>query len=423
MIFAKFRDIISALGYREYTYFISPLIWNDELIFYLITRSLTAILGALTVIPVFLTAEKMFGRKAGWLAGLAFAITPFHVWHSHYSMPDVPMVFFLAWALYFIVKILFKNASANYLLAGLFIGLAASTKYNGLLIAGGLVLAHFMRVFSEKNEKLIDLDSWGKLLIAGLASIVSFIAGTPYAVLDFETFIRTDGPKGALWQFTNVGSVSFTERIEQFAQVMVFKLPENVGYTFMALFVTAFIYVLFNLIRKRNLWEHKDLMFFTLLGLGLIFFIAGSEKTRAQYFFVAYPAVVICGMGFFKQQLDRLRNRYKDILWVLVFTAPLYFSLIASYAFYLPDSRVQFYKWMQNKKIQEQIVYILDEDLSVVFQKLDVNTQYGEVDNNLVDKNSIIVDTKETENMSLEIVNKFGCCGAGRGPKIFVYKP
>ena len=214
MVFARFRDIIAVLGYKEYTYFTLPILWDDELIFYLITRVFSAVLGALTVIPVYLTAKKIFNQRAGWLAGLALAITPFHVWHSHYSLADVPMMFFLAWALYFTASVLFKNSLKDYILAGLFIGLAASTKYNGALMAGGLVLAHLIRVLSEKNEKILDIDSWKRLVLAAVFSTAGFVVGTPYSVLDYETFIRMDGPKGALWQFTNVGSVDFFTRIK-----------------------------------------------------------------------------------------------------------------------------------------------------------------------------------------------------------------
>src|SRR3989344_1801428 len=105
MVFAKVRDFLTEFGYKEQVSFYAPIIWNDDLIFYLLTRSFTAILGALTAIPVYLAAKEVFNTRVGLLSALAISVVPFHVWHSHYSLTDVPMTFFLAWAIYFSTKI------------------------------------------------------------------------------------------------------------------------------------------------------------------------------------------------------------------------------------------------------------------------------------------------------------------------------
>ena len=418
MVFAKFRDIIAVLGYKEYTYFTLPILWDDELIFYLITRVFSAVLGALTVIPVYLTAKKIFNQRAGWLAGLALAITPFHVWHSHYSLADVPMMFFLAWALYFTASVLFKNSLKDYILAGLFIGLAASTKYNGALMAGGLVLAHLIRVLSEKNEKILDIDSWKRLVLAAVFSTAGFVVGTPYSVLDYETFIRMDGPKGALWQFTNVGSVDFFTRIKQFVDILVFKLPENFGYTIMVLFIITFIYVLINMIKNKKLWINKDLLFFVLLGTGLIFYIAGQERLRAHYFFIVYPVVIVGSIGFLVQQLDKLTNKYKNMWWLLIFIVPLCFSLLASYAFYKTDTRLELEEWLLDNHLGRYIYY----EGSVLRPIIEENYSYSEKvsgkETNLNSGSFLILSDENTSNYNLvkTFDNKFR-----RGPVINVY--
>ncbi len=421
MVFAKLRDVIALLGYKEYTYFTFPIIWNDELIFYLITRAFSAVLGALTVIPVYLTAKKIFNQRAGWLAALALAITPFHVWHSHYSLTDVPMMFFLAWALYFITSVLFKKKLKDYLLAGLFIGLAASTKYNGALMVGGLVLAHLIRVFSEKHERLFDVDSWKSLVLAAAASAVGFVLGTPYSVIDYQTFIRTDSAKGALWQFTNVGSVDFFTHVKQFFEVMVYKLPENFGYSILILFVAAFIYVLVSIIKNKKLWINKDILFFTLLGLGLIIYIAGQEKTRAHYFFIAYPAVIIGSIGFLVQQLDKVTIRFKNILWILLFVLPFYFSIQATYTFYKTDTRVLFYRWLSVNMEKIDKVYVLDEDLVPIFKKLGMDVYTSDVNYDTIDKGSYVVSTGEEESRLRE--SYFIDNTLNKGPKINIYAP
>ena len=418
MVFAKFRDIIAVLGYKEYTYFTLPILWDDELIFYLITRVFSAVLGALTVIPVYLTAKKIFNQRAGWLAGLALAITPFHVWHSHYSLADVPMMFFLAWALYFTASVLFKNSLKDYILAGLFIGLAASTKYNGALMAGGLVLAHLIRVLSEKHEKILDIDSWKRLVLAAVFSTAGFVVGTPYSVLDYETFIRMDGPKGALWQFTNVGSVDFFTRIKQFVDILVFKLPENFGYTIMVLFIITFIYVLVNMIKNKKLWINKDLLFFALLGMGFIFYIAGQERLRAHYFFIVYPVVIVGSIGFLVQQLDKLTNKYKNMWWLLIFIVPLCFSLLASYAFYKTDTRLELEEWLLDNHLGRYIYYEGSVLRPIIEENYSYSKKVSGKEMNLNSGSFLILSDENTSNYNLvkTFDNKFR-----RGPVINVY--
>ncbi len=375
MAFAKLRDVVVAYGYKAQVQTALPLVWNDDLIFYFLSRSFAALLGALTVIPVFLTTKTLFGKRAGLLAALAMAVVPFHVWHSHYALADVPMMFFLAWSLYFSALILFKKDTANYVWAGLFAGLAASTKYNGLLIAGAIILAHFIRVLSEKDESTISLKFFGSLVIAGFTTVVGFLVGTPFALLDYKTFMQTDSPQGALWQFTNVGNVDFSTHVKQFFDVLTFKLPENFGYTLLILFLSAFVYVMLNAVKNKKMWINKDLLFFTLVGLGLIFYVSGLEKTRAHYFFIAYPAVIVGGIGFLSQQLDKVSFKFKELSWVVVFLLPLYLSITSAYTFYKYDTAQQLYYWLSANKNKLGTVFISDADLIPIFKKAGVPEQ------------------------------------------------
>ena len=97
MIFAKFRDLLPYLGLKSY--FLG--FWDDRTIFYLLSRLFSAVLGALTIIPIYLTSRRFYGKEIGLLSALLFSVVPFHVMHSHYALIDVPMVFWVSWALYF----------------------------------------------------------------------------------------------------------------------------------------------------------------------------------------------------------------------------------------------------------------------------------------------------------------------------------
>ena len=216
LVFAKIRDLVTMVGLRNWLTNIAPIIYNDNLIFYLLTRIFSVVLGALTIIPVYLWIKKIVSKNAAILAAGLFALTPLHVRNSHYTLIDVPMLFFLSWSLFF--------SSVSPVLAGLFLGFSASTKYNGILGGLFIVIYYFLCKSKPLIQRIVNV------IKLGIFTIIGFFIGTPYALLDFETFKITDGPQGALWQFTNVGKATFAEQIWKFFSAMLIKLSDDLGY-------------------------------------------------------------------------------------------------------------------------------------------------------------------------------------------------
>lgn len=279
MIFAKFRDIITSVGLRPQLSQLAPLVYNDNLIFYLLSRIFSAVLGSLSVIPIYLWTKKLGDKKTAFFASALLALTPLHVRNSHYALIDVPMLFFLCWALYF--------SARSAVLSGLFLGFSTSIKYNGLL--GGLFIVASMLINKSKNIKHKVVD----ILRLGIFTILGFIVGTPFAVLDSKTFTRTDGPQGALWQFTNVGKAEFLVQISQFVSALTQKLPENLGYGAFIVFIFGSIIILHSLSKNRQTKLKANLPKGIILSLAifafLTFYISGLEKNRSHYYLITYP--------------------------------------------------------------------------------------------------------------------------------------
>jgi 4-amino-4-deoxy-L-arabinose transferase-like glycosyltransferase len=326
--FAFIRKVIESIGLQGAFSSVFPLMWNDHLIFYLLSRTLSAFLGALTVVPVFLTGRNLFGMKAGLLSALIFALLPFHVRHSHYALIDVPTTFFLSWALFFASNIFLRKKIDDYILAGLFIGFAASTKYNGGLAAVIVPLAHLARLIRTK-EKHFSYDGIGFLILSGVSAFTGFALGTPYAILDYATFSRTDSAVGAYWQFTNVGKADLPQQISNFIRVMWEKIPANVGYTPLIIYWVGFFYALWSTFRKKLTELNLKLWFLYLPSLFLFFYISGFDKNRSHYYMVAYPFVAILAGLFLTELTERLKIRtiLKAVLVTLVLLVPLYLSV------------------------------------------------------------------------------------------------
>ncbi|GIW69570.1 MAG: hypothetical protein KatS3mg101_0317 [Patescibacteria group bacterium] len=374
--FAKVRDL--AADYNMQNLFIKmfPLMWDDRLVFYYITRVFAALLGGLTVVPIYKTGKTLFGEKVGLLSALAFALIPFHVWHSHYSLPDAPMLFLMAWGVYFAARILVFGYALDYALSGFFIGLAASTKYNGGLGAIVVPLAAFLR-WATAKMKLTDFRedfpyfrAFLNLLLSAICAVTGFVLGTPYSVLDFKTFTRTDGPQGALWQFKNVGSIPFREHFGKFFTDISFKISDDLGYTILvALFLTCgLIFVRF--LKKTFSKYDLSLLFLIVPAFTLIYYISGFEKSRSQYYFITYPFVSIV-FGYFCVWVThkmRFAKKIFSIPLVLILFCPLlYMSVFNSIRFLRNDTRIDLFKFLQTEvPIGTKVVYLSSDAEDVV---------------------------------------------------------
>jgi hypothetical protein len=370
MLFAKTRALASIKPIKSYIISVVPIFWNDELIFYAITRFLTALLGAFTVIPVYLAAKRLYNDTVGWISGLVFALLPFHVWFSHYTMGDVPMTFFVAWALFFAVRIYQDKKAQNYLLAGIFIGLAASVKYNAALLSIVVPLAHLFRVFEDREEKFFDFDSLMNLVFSGVCAIVGFVAGTPFAVLDYKTFLRSDSPKGAIWQFTNVGSLEFWEHFQKFFPEMIYKVADDLGYIVLAVFFLVAVVLLVKLLLRKFSNGDYALWLLVLPAMAAFIYISGFERSRSHYYLMVYPFLAIIYGYVVNLISEKSKSSLLEFLLASIFIFPLfYFSVEKTYLFTREDTRNVLHMWAAENITPDIPVISTESSLNVVLSE------------------------------------------------------
>ncbi len=418
MIFAKFRDLLPYLGLKSY--FLG--FWDDRTIFYLISRLFSAILGALTIIPIYLTSRRFYGKEIGLLSALLFSVVPFHVMHSHYALIDVPMVFWVSWALYFSSSVIYFSNVKNYVFGGLFVGLAASTKYNGGLTLLMIITAHLLRLSKDKKEKLFNMVGLRNLFLAGVTSFIGFVLGTPYAILDFKTFVRTDGPKGALWQLTNVGKVELIPHISQFFNVFFVKLTDDLGYTIMLLFIIGVIY---SLVKRRS----AESLFLIINAIFLIWYISGFEKTRSHYLMISYPFIVILAGFTAKVLSEGIVKRSVILNYIFVATiliVPFTMSLRETLAYAKPDTRNILYEWLSKNVTDSDTVIYDGDDLEMVIKEFPQNyvVKSKNVDVSKIPtmKGYLVIIARELDNADVSFKKILDINNNGRrGPKVIIY--
>jgi len=255
--------------------------------FYLIGRTLSALFSIGTILLLYVLGSRMYGRRAGVLAALLLVFALDHNRLSHDMLPDVPMVFFLVLSLWFIWKIYASGRTRDYLFAGLAAGAAMAMKYGGHMMFLPLFLAHLFRVLETRRPRWEILFS-PKLIGAGLVFGAAFIAGSPYAVLDFPKFWSE-----FRWQSRHLLSEGhFGSSFEEPAWLFYVKhgFRENVGLFAQFLVLGG---VILGLVRRGR----RDLI---LLAYPLVLFlIVGTWKARAtRYLMPLAPFFILAGAVF-----------------------------------------------------------------------------------------------------------------------------
>jgi hypothetical protein len=153
---------------------------------YLIDRVLVALLGTATVFLAYFIGKRIANARVGLMAALLLALSYLHVRESHFGTVDVPLGFMTTLALAFILNAARTDSLKSHLWAGLVCGLAVSTKYNAIVLLAPLALLH-APLFGHQL-------AWKRALtVLGAASfmvVLGFLAGTPFAVLDHQAFLR-----------------------------------------------------------------------------------------------------------------------------------------------------------------------------------------------------------------------------------------
>ncbi len=150
---------------------------------FLVGRVVSVLFATGTVVLIYLIGRRLYSRGVGMLAGLLLAINFTHVRISHFVTPDAIMTFFVTLAVLLNYRILRYGRLRDYVLGGIAVGLAATTKYNAGMTLILLPVAHLLR---EDRPGLLD-----RRLAAGIACCcAAFLAGSPYTFLDLPGFLN-----------------------------------------------------------------------------------------------------------------------------------------------------------------------------------------------------------------------------------------
>ena len=194
--------------------------------FYWWGRGLVALLGAGTVLLVFLLGRRVYNYRVGLVAAVFLTFFYLHALNSHFLTTDVPSGFMALLPFFWILPILEnRNEWRNYLLAGFLAGLAVATKYNNALILLPLVLAHLL---GRSPRQWVSL----KLPVAFLAAGLGFFVGAPFIFFHLPQFF-TD-LAAIVNHYQNIGHPGF-EANDNWLEYVKFMLADNLVIVVLAL--------------------------------------------------------------------------------------------------------------------------------------------------------------------------------------------
>ncbi|MEI7769162.1 MAG: phospholipid carrier-dependent glycosyltransferase [Chloroflexales bacterium] len=155
---------------------------------YLWLRAVTALLGAITPPVLYILGARMFDQRVGLLAAVALAVSRFHIEHSHYITTDALTGLWVTITLLGAWQVAQQGSWHGYLLGAIGIGLAGGTKYNAVMVCGALVVAVIIYLRDHDGRGLPGQIV--RLVAAGMLSGLVFLVTTPYALLDYSSFIH-----------------------------------------------------------------------------------------------------------------------------------------------------------------------------------------------------------------------------------------
>jgi len=163
---------------------------------YVVGRLVTLLFAVCCVAAVWRAARRLFGGMGAAAAALVLAAMPLFTVNAHYLTADVPMLFWIAMTLWMCTHVLKGGGRRWYVVAGVFLGLAAGTRYQGALAAFLIVAAHVLRERGSEAGALLGVKGRVKdvlcsreLWLAAGVSVGMFLVVNPYIVLRPVRFV------------------------------------------------------------------------------------------------------------------------------------------------------------------------------------------------------------------------------------------
>jgi hypothetical protein len=226
--------------------------------------------------------------NAARIVALLTATSAGLVIQTHFLTADVPVTFWMLSGFYAAQSIVFDPRPRTYVIAGLLVGVATATKYNGL--AAGLAIPIFHWYANRQQSVLRALLD--RRLIVGVAMVVGgFVAANPYSIFDYRRF-AADFSYNYLVTPVYGGTDSYG------FGTFLLAIPDIVGWPITVILGLSMVYSLWRL-QNADLPERATLA--AALGVFALYFLQFGRAPRVEIRFVvpivAFLLVLFAALG------------------------------------------------------------------------------------------------------------------------------
>jgi 4-amino-4-deoxy-L-arabinose transferase-like glycosyltransferase len=156
--------------------------------YYLVGRTVTVLFSVATIYVVYAIGKLLFNNVIGIIAALVICMANLHVANSYMITVDNTTAFWSALSALMAIKLLKSGGKGKYyLLSGACAGCAMGCKYTALFAVLPMIVAHIQMVKGKPITDWLDKN----IILGVLTAPIVFLITTPYAILDYDNFIKT----------------------------------------------------------------------------------------------------------------------------------------------------------------------------------------------------------------------------------------
>ena len=226
-------------------------------------------------------ARRLAGPEAALLTGGLLALSPMMVEYAQLVTPDVLVALFSALAVARIVEIERRGATADYVWAGVWIGLGISSKYTPVLLLPAVFVAHTLRAAPRAPglaRRLPAREPWWTVL----AAVLVFAVTSPFLLLDLPVLLRDVGHQAVHMTEGHFGAGAVPAPIEYLVGV----LPTALGWTGFLLSLAGLVWAA---VRVRGPW--------LVLAACVVPYYAGLGALKTQFPRYMLPLLMPIAVG------------------------------------------------------------------------------------------------------------------------------
>ena len=279
--------------------------------FWLIARAAAVMCSAFTVFLVYRAGVAARRTWAGVVGAGLLAVSVRHVTQSHIGTSDMVMILLSTAALVCSIHMVTNGRKRDAALAGIFLGLACAAKYNAILFAPCIALAHGLRIKREGKPLRMLFDSRGWL--AGGLAAAAFLAACPWPILDWKTFSST---AFANVTFARAGWWGSDPNAVGWWHYLSGTIARGEGWPWLVAWVLGLVFIF----RRRR----DEEVLIAVWGVFYFAIVGGMRLVGHRYLLPAFPAIaLVCGccvMDVARWAAARLqRRRVAPVVAILLF--------------------------------------------------------------------------------------------------------